>query len=393
MHITQRGPFAFLAVVVVSFLLIIFSGCGGDDPAPFAEDGYGGSGGTSGRAGGGGDGGDGGGGGESGDGGDGGGGGGGESGDGGDGGGGGESGDGGDGGGGDGGSGPYPVPDSPTNPWIAFIQIDGSGFGQLFFVKADGTGLTEYGGALFSETEPSWSADGRLAFSAIHAANGAEVHILDFAAGIDAALDVGLLTVSRPRWLPDGTELVVSGKVNTGDKDALYLVDATTGDRTQITQSAEGDSGHDVGPDGAVYFVRKLGGTSYDIYSVPSSATPSDTPTRVTDGSGVVGGVTVHPDGTKILFARAVGNTTELIERTLAGGTQRVIGIRGDEQPGFYCGGDKIAISRDSFDSDAEIAVMDTDGELITRCTDDDRFNGSPAVSPEESADVDVSQF
>lgn len=372
---------AFL--VLVSILLGVSSACGGDEPPPFAS-----GGGSDGRDG------------EARDGGESGGGAGGE--EGGTGGGvdGGESGSGeggsGEGGGGEGGGEPVELPDSPSNPWIAFTRTDDRGFGQLFFVKSDGTGLTEYGGDLLSEMTPSWSPDGLLAFTAVHQVNGAELHVLDFAAGTDTVVDTGLVNMARPRWSPNGIKIVVTGKVGLDDANSLFSVDSIAGGNTQITESDLGDGGHDIAPDGTLYFVRKLGETDFDIFSIASTARPSDTPSRVTDGSSILGGVTVHPDGTKIVYARAAGatgTTTDLIERTLAGGSERTIGKTGDEEVDYYCGGDKMVLNRDSFDTDSEIAVTDTDGALETRCTDDPDLNGSPAVACEESEDVDVSQF
>jgi Tol biopolymer transport system component len=288
-------------------------------------------------------------------------------------------------------AGPIELPSSPENPWIAFIQIDGSGFGQLFFVKADGTGLHEYGGDTFSETSAAWSPDGSLlAFTGL--ADSAELHVLDFEAGTDTVLDTGLAKMSRPRWAANGSAIVVTGGVSPGSTNALFRVDATDGGNEQITESAGGDSGHDLAPDGTLYFVRKLG-TAFDIFSVSSAASPSTMVDQVTNGSSVIGGVEVHPDGSRVAYARSSGTTTQLIERTIAGGAERVIGDMGDEEPDYFSGGDFLVVSRDSFDGDSEITVADDDGVLVTRCTDADRFKTNPAVSALESDGIDVTQF
>jgi Tol biopolymer transport system component len=288
-------------------------------------------------------------------------------------------------------AGPIELPDSPENPWIAFIQIDGSGFGQLFFVKADGTGLHEYGGDTFSETSAAWSPDGSLlAFTGL--ADSAELHILDFEAETDTVLDTGLAKMSRPRWTPDGRTIVVTGGVSAGSANSLFRVDASDGGNEQITESVGGDSGHDVARDGMVYFVRKSG-TQFDVFRVAVDASPSTVAATVTSGSNVLGGVEVHPDGSRVLYARSSGDSTQLTERTIASGMVRAVGEMGDEEPDYFSGGDFLVVNRDSFDGDSEIAVAEADGTLVTRVTDADRFKTNPAVSPIESDGIDVTQF
>jgi hypothetical protein len=304
-------------------------------------------------------------------------------------------GEGGEGGDGEAGSGAIDLPDSPDNPWVAFIEIDGSGFGQLNFIKADGTDRHSYGGGTLAETEPTWSPDGtKLAFTAVHESDGAQLHVLDFESGDDTVLDIdGLATMTRPRFTPDGDTIVFAGAATSADKSALYRTDAADGGATAITEPEEGDGGHDIAHDGTIYFARKLSGNTFDVFSIDVDDDPDDDPTRVTTGSTIIGGVAVHPDGTRIMFAKNVSSSTQLVERTLSDGTQRDIGDQGDEQPAYFAGGDGLVLSRDSFDEDAEIATTDADGELTTRLTDTMPFDTAPAVSSIESDDVDVTQF
>jgi hypothetical protein len=52
-----------------------------------------------------------------------------------------------------------------------------------------------------------------------------------------------------------------------------------------------------------------------------------------------------------------------------------------------------LAVSREGFTSNPEIAVTDGDGVTMQRCTENTLIDGSPSVSPIESDEVDVSQF
>lgn len=305
---------------------------------------------------------------------------------------GGESGEGGEGG--EGGSGPIELPDSPANPWVAFIEL-GPAFGKLIFIKADGSDLHAYSGGTLSESDPSWSPDGtKLAFTAFHETEGAQLHVLDFEAGSDDVLDIDLGSMSRPRFTPDGDTIVFAGAESSGDESALYRTDVEDGGATAITEPEQGDGGHDIAPDGTVYFARKLDNGSFDIFSIDVDADPSDDPVRVTTGSTILNGLAVHPAGTHVLYAKKIALTSQLKERSLGDGTERNIGEEGDEDAAYFAGADKLVLSRDSFDADAEIAVTDADGVLDERLTDTDpAFETAPAVSSVESDDIDVEQF
>jgi Tol biopolymer transport system component len=233
----------------------------------------------------------------------------------------------------------------------------------------------------------------KLAFTAVHEANGAELHVLDFEEGTDEVLDIDLTTMTRPRFTADGDTIVFSGAESTGDKSALYRADASDGDAEAITEPEEGDGGHDIAPDGTIYFVRKLSNNTFDVFSIDVSDSPSDDPVRITTGSTIIGGVAVHPAGTHIMYAKTAGGSTQLVERALSGGTERNIGEQGDEQPAYFAGADGLVVNRDSFDTDSEIAITDEDGVLSVRLTDSDPFDTAPAVSPIDSEDVDVDQF
>lgn len=284
-------------------------------------------------------------------------------------------------------------PPPPQNPWIAFTKVDASAFGQLHFVKADGTGEKPYEGSA-TETDPSWSPDGtKLAFVQYEAGVGNSLHVLDFAKGTDSPLGSGFAKLARPRFSPDGKTLVVAASTPSISQPVLFRVDVATGAKEQITESTHGDGGHDVGPDGTVYFVRNVDGSTYDVFSVSYEADPTTAATPVTSGSDIVGGVSVHPDGERIYFAQATTSSTQLVEMTLSDGSDRLIGDAGDEEARVFFAGDKLVVTRHSFDSDSEIAVVDLDGTLIKRLTDDTSFDTAPHASPIESADLDLSNF
>jgi hypothetical protein len=145
-----------------------------------------------------------------------------------------------------------------------------------------------------------------------------------------------------------------------------------------------------------VFFVRKSG-TKFDIFDVSYGADPSTEATRVTTDSNVIGGINMYPDGTKLFYTSSVksGSTdvNTLTELTIATGDKRAFGDASDEQARPFSGGDKLVVTRHSFDSDAEIAIIGTDGKLIKRLTDNMVFDTAPDASPIESADVSLAKF
>lgn len=294
---------------------------------------------------------------------------------------------------GDGGPAATQPPGPPKNPWIAFTRIESS-FGQLYFVKADGSGLRQFTGAA-SEQDPAWSPDGKqLAFVQFDALMGNSLHVLDFAKGTDTAIKESFSKLTRPRWSPDGKTLVVAASTAAVPVPVLFRVELASGATAQITQSVNGDGGHDIAADGSLYFVRHLDGALFDIFSVSYRASPNTTAKRVTTGSNVIGGVTVHPDSKRLYYSSAPGTTSSsLIELTLANARKRTIGDPGDEEPRALPGGKKLVLNRRSFGAGSEIAVVDGNGKLLQRCTSDPDFDTAPDASPLQSAAVDLSKF
>jgi hypothetical protein len=70
----------------------------------------------------------------------------------------------------------------------------------------------------------------------------------------------------RPRWSPDGQHLIVPSP-----EPALHAIDLTTGSVTLVLADA---AGHDVTPEGALYFVRgqrdELGKLQASLHRLPS---------------------------------------------------------------------------------------------------------------------------
>ena len=101
---------------------------------------------------------------------------------------------------------------SPLRPVIAFEGSRGLFHGDIYVVKADGTGLANVTESLPLDSSPSWSADGRRFAFMRRRDKRSRARI--FVMNADGSEQTNLYVIgddySRPSWSPDGTKLVYS---------------------------------------------------------------------------------------------------------------------------------------------------------------------------------------
>jgi TolB protein len=209
---------------------------------------------------------------------------------------------------------------------LAFVSYR-SGIAQIYFVNADGTGLTQLtriGTTAHADQHPSWSPDGRhLTFSrdsasiVVRSLTGNDIPSLgglvteesaNFATGkhqdpafspdgskiafvlngrvwvadwtlvSTSAHDIGgLVSLARyPAWSPDGTRLAFVSTRYDGNYE-LYTVNVDGTGIRRLTTFAGADLEPSWSPDGQQIVFASLRGTKYDLYSVNAA-----------DGSGLV---------------------------------------------------------------------------------------------------------
>ncbi|MGD9695194.1 MAG: hypothetical protein AB7V42_05980 [Thermoleophilia bacterium] len=145
---------------------------------------------------------------------------------------------------------------SPDGARIAFQSDEGraSQYYDIHSMSADGSGrvpLTSNGAGLLSDTAPSWSAGGRIAFSRVDygAPGEGRIHVMN---GDGAALgDLTTPTTGvEPDWSPDGTRIAFMDRPAPGEDYDVYVVNADGGGRQRLTTDPGRDHGPAWSPDG-----------------------------------------------------------------------------------------------------------------------------------------------
>lgn len=284
------------------------------------------------------------------------------------------------------------------NPWIAFVSADDeSTWVQL--IRADGRdNQTLDLGADFTEA-PAWAPDGRQLVAITYDSDAPErtLRLVNFRRGRVSTIPTGLTSVGRPQVSPDGTRLVVEGRIGDGPNRIWALDFPAGGDCdtetgcTQLTSSGDGDADPQWNADGTlVYFTRRdADDATYDVFRVASDGGSAS---AVTSTGNVAGSISLSLDGAHLYYPRPVSDTIELVRFTVSGGATSVFGARGDSDLAPFPDGTRVAVIRRSLDTDSELAILNaSSGALIQRLTFDDVANSAPAVGSISSGSVDVS--
>lgn len=278
----------------------------------------------------------------------------------------------------------HPAPDACAfatagAPWLAFASRRPGNY-DVFVARSDGTCVTPLTTDPATDLYPSWSPDQVVAFASERNARlGVWLH--DLATGQETALDVGDLYATSPAFSPDGTLVAFEGRVPSDATTDVYVVAATGGTPTRLTDDAADDAGPAWSPDGqTVYFVSRRTGT-YDVHSVPAAGGAA---TRITTGSRILGKPAVTPDGLALVFARTVSGSSaaEVVRYEFASGATTVVSSQDDSEPAIAPGGTRVAV-RSFRDGEADLYVVDlAAGANAVRLTADVASDGAPAFAP-----------
>lgn len=147
---------------------------------------------------------------------------------------------------------------SPDGRRIAF-QSDQARVAQYYdihAIDADGgnrTLLTDNGPGEISDTAPSWSSTGHIAFGRIDYSTPDQARIHTVGGSGGAATDLAAPTEgSEPDWSPDGGRLVFIDRPQPGDEYDVYVVDANGENRQRLTTTPSREHGPVWSPDGSM---------------------------------------------------------------------------------------------------------------------------------------------
>jgi TolB protein len=181
---------------------------------------------------------------------------------------------------------------------IAFNSSRGGGSSDIWVMNRDGSGQTALTEHPSSDTDPSWSPAGLIAFES-ERADGLhlEVYTMNADGSSETRRTFGPENNHDPAFSPNGNKIAFSSD-RTGYGD-IYLMNPDGSGQSQLTSGSASDLNPSWSPDGQKIAFQRNG----DIYVINAKSGTS-VATRYTDDSALEMLPTFSPDGKLILFAR-----------------------------------------------------------------------------------------
>ncbi len=225
--------------------------------------------------------------------------------------------------------------------------------------------------------EPSWSADGEIAFSTQSCDEClSEIHV-DTAGSTEIPVDTTVRHLFQPSWAPDGHRVAV---VRLGH--GIWVADDRTRTATKLTYGPS-DEAPAWSPGGEwIAFDRLIRNSNYELYAVNAATRELRRLTRDTEAQT---NPAWSPDGSRLAFAEQQSNGKWAIF-TMGfdgNGRKRVTGSQiSAQEPSWSPDGKKIAFILQELDR-ATVATVDADGTgSVARLTDESLFPAKPTWSP-----------
>ncbi len=229
--------------------------------------------------------------------------------------------------------------------------------------------------------EPSWSAQGEIAFSTMDCDECSSTlsEVDPEAVGApEATIDTNVEHLFQPSWAPDGNRVAT---VSLGR--GIYIVDSQTGASKRLTTGASDEAPNWAPVGGWIAFHRQVEGTNYDLFAV-NAATGEER--RLTNDSKQQTNPTWFPTGKRVAFAEQRANGKWAIVTMRSDGTGRgpiTDGATSAQEPSWSPDGKAIAFILQELDK-ATVAVIASNGTgTIRRLTDDKIFPSKPTWSPD----------
>ena len=270
---------------------------------------------------------------------------------------------------------------SPDGTKIFFSSLR-TGTNQGFVMNADGTGVTQVTHDPMVCMWGSWSPDGtKIAFSGSQGSN-LDVYTIKPDGTGQIQLTAGAGSNYNPRWSPDGSWITF---MSSRDGNAeIYVMNSDGAVPTRLTNSAADDA-KPVWCGSRIWYSDMPAHPDGKIFSIFPDGTGV---TRPADSSSIDSIPALSPDGTKIVFVRALPDSAIYCMRSDGTDASLLTNSSGrlDIDPCWSPDGTKIAFVSDrGYAGIREIYVMNADGSGVTRLTTGtlDYQTQEPAWSPD----------
>jgi serine/threonine protein kinase len=196
---------------------------------------------------------------------------------------------------------------SPDGSLIAFDSRDADGFAHVWVIRPDGLDLRRITQGGLSEFMPTWSRDSRWLYYGECRPDGCDIWRVAMAGGAPERIthSGGFRGVEAP----DGQTFVYTV---TDDESPLFAQPIAGGPRRQLVECAITRS-LAAGPDGVYYMACPAQAPTSQLYRLDLETGRESLLGTATIGGGFVPGMSVSPDGQRILFTKRITEGSDLM--------------------------------------------------------------------------------
>jgi Tol biopolymer transport system component len=195
---------------------------------------------------------------------------------------------------------------SPDGRLVAFDSRGSDGFSDVWVIAPDGSGLRQVTHGALDDAHPTWSSDGKWIYYRDHRPDGHDLRRVPIAGG---ASELVARDGFRGVEADDGRTIVFTV---TDDESPLVAQPLAGGERRTLAECAITRSVAR-GPDGIYYIACPAEAPEGDVYRVDAATGVRRRLGTAGIGGGFVPGLTVAPDGRRILFTKQVGDGSDLM--------------------------------------------------------------------------------